>query len=86
MALLATQLDLLGRNTPAAAIASFAMSPLTAAAFPEVNAATTHLREVLGDQTYEELVRKGAAMTTAEVVAYAYDQIDQARVALEQLP
>ncbi len=86
MALLATQLDLLGRNAPAAAIASFAMSPLTAAAFPEVNAATTHLREVLGDQTYEELVRKGAAMTTAEVVAYAYDQIDQARVALEQLP
>jgi hypothetical protein len=41
-----------------------------------------HLREVLGAQTYESLTRKGEAMTTAEMVAYAYDQIDQARTEL----
>jgi hypothetical protein len=34
-----------------------------------------HLREVLGDQTYESLARKGEAMTTAAVVTYAFDQI-----------
>ena len=39
--------------------------------------ATSHLRDVLGDETYEALARKGEAMTTAEMVAYAYDQIDQ---------
>jgi hypothetical protein len=43
-----------------------------------------HLREVLGDQTYESLARKGEAMTTAAMVTYAYDQIDQARTELEQ--
>jgi hypothetical protein len=47
-----------------------------------VTTAITHLRDVLGDQTYESLVRKGETMTTAEIVAYAYDQIDQARAEL----
>ena len=42
-----------------------------------------HLRDVLGDQTYESLARKGETMTTAEMVTYAYDQIDQARTELE---
>jgi hypothetical protein len=37
---------------------------------------------LLGDQTYESFVRQGEAMTTAEIVAYAYDQIDQARAEL----
>jgi hypothetical protein len=41
-----------------------------------------HLREVLGDQTYESLANNGAMMTTAATVAYAYDQIDQARIEL----
>ena len=41
-----------------------------------------HLRDVLGDQTYESLARKGEAMTTAAMVTYAYDQIDQARTEL----
>jgi hypothetical protein len=35
-----------------------------------------------GDQTYESLARKGETMTNAEMVAYAYDQIDQARTEL----
>jgi hypothetical protein len=33
-------------------------------------------------QTYESLARKGATMTTAAVVTYAYDQIDQLRAEL----
>ena len=51
----------------------------TRTAVPEITTATAHLRDVLGDQTYESLARKGETMTTAAMVAYAYDQIDQAR-------
>ena len=75
-------LDRLGRHEPAATIAGFAFSPLTAAAVPEINTAIAHLRDVLGDQTYESLARKGETMTTAEMATYAYDQIDQARAEL----
>jgi hypothetical protein len=49
---------------------------------PEIETAITHLREVLGDQTFESLARHGEAMTTAAMAAYAYDQIDQARAEL----
>jgi predicted ATPase len=77
---LAAFLDRLGRFEPAATIAGFAIvSPMTLAAIPEIYAAIAHLREVLGDQTYESLARKGETMTTAAMVQYAYDQIDQAR-------
>jgi len=82
---LAVFLDRLGRFDSAATIAGFAFSPLTAASFPEVNTTIAHLRVALGDQTYESLARKGETMTTAAVVTYAYDQIDQARAELERL-
>jgi Ni,Fe-hydrogenase III large subunit len=36
----------------------------------------------LGDQAKEPLARKGETMTTAAMVTYAYDQIDQARAEL----
>jgi hypothetical protein len=49
----------------------------------EFNTAMAHLREVLGDQAYESLARKGQAMTTTAIATYAYDQIDQARTELE---
>jgi hypothetical protein len=75
-------LDRLGDDEPAATIAGFAFSTLTAASFPRINTATAHLRDVLGDQTYESLARKGETMTTAAMVTYAYDQIDQARTKL----
>jgi predicted ATPase len=75
----------LGRHEPAATIAGFTVSPLTSTAIPEFNTAIAHLREVLGDQTYGSLARKGETMTTAAMVAYAYDQIDQARAELEHL-
>jgi len=64
-------------------MAGFAVdNPFTTTAFPEFNTAIAHLRDVLGDQTYESLARKGETMTTAEMVTYAYDQIDQARTEL----
>jgi hypothetical protein len=38
---------------------------------------------VTGDQTYESLAHKGETMTTAAMVTYALDQIDQARAELK---
>jgi predicted ATPase len=67
----------LGRHEPAATIAGSAFSPLTAA-LPEFSATIADLRDLLGDQTYESLARKGETMTTAAMATYAYDQIDEA--------
>ncbi len=83
LATLAVFLDRHGRLEPAATIAGFAFSPLTASIVPQLSTATTHLRDVLGESTYESLARKGEAMTTAAMATYAYDQIDQARTTLE---
>ena len=82
LGILAALFDRLGRDEPAATITGFALSPFTAAILPEFNTAIAHLRDVLGEATYESLARKGETMTTAEMVTYAYDQIDQARAEL----
>ncbi len=83
LAILAALFDRLGLYEPAATISGFALSPIAAAAFPEITTAITHLRDVLGEATYESLARKGETMTTAAIATYAYDQIDQARAELE---
>jgi predicted ATPase len=83
LASLAVLFDRLERYEPAATTAGFALSPLSAATVPELSTAIAHLRDVLGDQTYESLARKGETMTTSAMVTYAYDQIDQARTELE---
>ena len=62
--------------------AGFAVIPYTAM-IAQFNTAITHLRDVLGEATYESLARKGETMTTTTMVTYAYDQIDQARTELE---
>jgi hypothetical protein len=82
LAILAAHFDRLGRHEAAATVAGFAFSPITAAISPEINTAIAHLREVLGDPAYESLAREGETMTTAAMVTYAYDQIDQARAEL----
>jgi hypothetical protein len=82
LVVLAALFDRLGRHEAAATIAGFAFNPSTAAAISEISTAVTHLRDVLGHETYESLARKGAAMTTTKIVTYAYDQIDQARAEL----
>ena len=70
------------RYEPAATIAGFASTPFAVVTYPELRTATAHLRTVLGDEDYESLARKGETMSTAEIAAYAYDQIDQARAEL----
>jgi predicted ATPase/class 3 adenylate cyclase len=79
---LAAFFDRLGRYEPAATIAGFAVTFPVPAVMPELKTAITHLREVLGEATYESLARKGETMTTAAIATYAYDQIDQARTEL----
>ncbi len=86
LAVLTALFDRLGRDEAAATIAGFAFSPLTATANPEFTTAITDLRDVLGDQIYDSLARRGAAMTAASMVTYAYDQIDQARRELVDPP
>jgi predicted ATPase len=83
LATLAVFLDRLGRLEPAATIAGFALSFLTASTVPELTTTITHLRDVLGEATYESLAHKGETMTTAAMANYAYDQIDHARTELE---
>jgi predicted ATPase/class 3 adenylate cyclase len=82
LATLAVFLDRFGRREPAATIAGFALNFLTASTVPELTTTITHLREVLGEAAYETLARKGETMTTAEMLTYAHDQIDQARTEL----
>jgi hypothetical protein len=85
LAILAALFDRLGRHEPAATIAGFAFSPITAAISPEINTAIAHLRDVLGDPAYESLARKGETMTIAAIATYAYDQIDQTRTELNDV-
>ena len=82
LAIFAALFDRPERYEPAATIAGFALSPIAATGVPEITTAITHLREVLGEATYESLAHKGETMTTAAMATYAYDQIDQARTTL----
>jgi hypothetical protein len=83
LAMLVALFDRLGRYEPAATITGFALSPFTAATVPEITA-IAHLRDVVDEASYESLARKGEkTITTAEMVMYAYDQIDQARAELK---
>jgi hypothetical protein len=81
--ILAVLLNRIGRREQAATIIGYALSALTAAAFPELESTTAELRDVLGEQIYELLTGRGAAMSATAMVTYAYDQIDQARTTLE---
>jgi hypothetical protein len=79
LAVLAAIFDRLGHHEPAATICGFAATPLSRTAFPEINRAITHLRELLGDEVYESFARASEHMTNATMATYALDQIDQAR-------
>jgi len=82
MPILAALFDRVGRHEQAATICGFAGTAMARAAYPEIDATIAHLRGVLGDQAYESLARNGEGKTTAAMVTYAYDQIDQARAEL----
>ncbi len=84
LGILATFLDRHGNHESAAIIAGFAcVSPTPAPTVPEFGTAITHLRDVLGDQVYTTLFRKGEALTMAGAVAYAYGVIDAVRADFE---
>ena len=82
LAVLVALFDRLGRHEPAATIAGFAFSAFSAPHVPEIITAIAHLRDVLGEETYESLARTGAAMTAAAMATYAFDQIEQAHAQL----
>ena len=82
LANLAAHFNRLGHDEVAATMSGFAEMPYTRSVVPEISTAIIHLRKVLGDETYESLARRGEQMTTAAMVTYALDQIDQARAEL----
>ena len=82
LANLAALFNRLGHYEVAATMSGFADIPYTRSVVPEISTAIIHLRKVLGDETYESLARGGEQMTTAAMVTYALDQIDQARAEL----
>jgi predicted ATPase len=79
LGILSALFDRLGRHEPAAIIGGFADTPVALATFPEIATAIAHLREVLGDKTYESFARTGANMSNAAKAAYALDQIERVR-------
>jgi hypothetical protein len=85
LVILAAILDRLGHHEQGATISGFAATTWTRAGYPQINTTIAHLRDVLGDQTYESLARKGEMMSTAAMVTYAYDQIGQARAQLNAI-
>ena len=82
LTVLAALLHRLGCNEPAAIVAGFASSPLTATANPEFTTTIGNLRGVLSTPIYESLAHSGATMTTAAMAIYASGQIDLARTEL----
>ncbi|TPG25505.1 adenylate/guanylate cyclase domain-containing protein [Mycobacterium hodleri] len=79
LAILATFFDRRGDFEPAAIISGYAADILTSTAFPEINGAVDHLREVLGEERYSALAATGLNMTNTGVANYAFDQIDRVR-------
>ncbi len=82
MAVLANYLDHLGHHEAAATISGSSTTTWARSYFPEIDFTITHLREVLGDTTYETLAHAGATMTNAAIANYALEQIDRARAQL----
>ena len=83
LTILVVLLDRLGHHEPAATISGFADTPFTRSALPEIGGTITHLRQILGDAAYESYARNGEHMTAAQAVAYAFDQVEQARAEVE---
>ncbi|MFI5506504.1 ATP-binding protein [Mycobacterium sp. NPDC051804] len=82
MAVLVAYLDRLGYFDAAATISGFSTSPFVGDYYPELHTAIAHLREVLGDETFESIAAKGNTMSNAAMAAYALDQISHARAQL----
>jgi predicted ATPase len=81
-AVLAGLLDRLGQYEAAATMSASGANPFALATYPELYGTIAHLREVLGDDTYELRASAGESMTNAAMVTYAFEQIDLARACL----
>jgi predicted ATPase/class 3 adenylate cyclase len=81
LAVLAVLFDRLGHYEAAATTSGFA-NTYVAATIPGLNDTKAHLREVLSDERYESFASEGEQKTTAEMIAYAFEQIDRARAQL----
>jgi hypothetical protein len=82
LAILTALLDRLGHYETAATLSRSGTNPFTLATYPEFDATITHLRKVLGDDTYESFARIGADMSNAARASYALDQIERVRMRL----
>jgi len=79
---LAGLLDRLGHYEAAATLSASDANAFAHATYPELQGTIAHLREVLGDRAYESLRAAGESMTTPALVAYSFEQIDNARADL----
>jgi tetratricopeptide (TPR) repeat protein len=79
LASLAVCLERINQHEAAATIAGSAATGLTLAVVRALPAATAHLRQVLGDQRFDVLAARGATLEPADVVRYAFEQIENAR-------
>ena len=82
MGVLITLLDRFKRYEAAATISAFAEGPVARSTYPEIDTAIAHLRDVLGDESYESLARAGMTMSNAAMAKFALEQIDELRAHL----
>jgi hypothetical protein len=85
MATLADYFDRFGHHEAAATLSGYATTSFATNYLPEAETTITHLREALGDDKYQSLADRGAAMTPAAIAKYAMEQINQVRAELESL-
>jgi hypothetical protein len=69
---------------PAAIIAGFATTPFTLGVYPEFATAVEELHETLGDSDFDRLSQQGQSMPRPDMVAYAFQAIEEARTRLDQ--
>jgi tetratricopeptide (TPR) repeat protein len=85
LGLLAVCFERTGRHEAATRLQGASNSSL-GPALPEFSVAADHLREMLGEEVFNDLVREGAAMERADAVKYAHEQIQRAREELGAAP
>ena len=79
---LAALLDRFERYEAAATISAFAEVPVARGTYPEIDTTIAHLRDVLGDESYESLARAGMTMSNTAMAKFALEQIDELRAHL----
>ena len=76
LAVLVSILDRLDRYEPAATLSAPRIYRLLRRDVSRDRCSADHLRDVLGDEAFEQFARRGEAMTNAALAAYALEQID----------